>query len=105
VVPPDGWLPEHAAQVYGKPNEVRADVLAQAIRILVLAEGDDALDPRGPAMALAGALLDHVTEEGAVLFRQAAGPRNVWCALFAAQALAWLVACAEGRAIKRHRLV
>ena len=105
VVPPDGWLPEHAAQVYGKLNEVRADVLAQAVRILVLAEGDGALEPWGPAMALSGALLDHVTEEGAVLFREAAGPRNVWCALFAAQALAWLAACAEGRAIEHHRLV
>jgi hypothetical protein len=102
VVPADGWLPEHAAF---PAAPVRADVLAQAIRVLVLAEGSAAFDPRAPAMALLGALLDHVTKEGAVLFRAKDGPRNVWCALFAAQALAWLVACAEGRRIAHDRLV
>jgi hypothetical protein len=102
AVPASGWLPENAAL---PAAPVRADVLAQAIRILVLAEGDSALAPWAPAMALTGALLDHITEEGAVLFRETAGPRNVWCALFAAQALAWLAACAEGRRVERHRLV
>ncbi|HJU19989.1 MAG TPA: hypothetical protein VJ770_26350, partial [Stellaceae bacterium] len=84
---------------------VRADVLAQAIRILAAAQGGAALDPWGPATALLGALFDHVTEEGAVLFREGAGPRNVWCALFAAQALAWLAACAAGQPVAPHTLV
>lgn len=102
ALPADGWLPEHASQ---PAAPTRADVLAQAIRLLVLAQGRAALDPWGPAAALAGALIDHVTAEGAVLFRAEAGPRNVWCALFAAQALAWLSAGGEGRAIAGERLV
>jgi hypothetical protein len=102
AVPEDGWLPENAAH---PAAPARADVLAQAIRVLTVAQGDAALDPWGPAMALLGALLDHVTSEGAVLFRAEAGPRNVWCALFAAQALAWLDACAAGRRIAPDRLV
>ncbi|HZU91955.1 MAG TPA: hypothetical protein VE993_22065 [Stellaceae bacterium] len=106
AVPPDGWLPEHAAPLAAARSiEVRADVLAQAIRILALAEGEAALGPWSPATALLGALFDHVTEEGAVLFRATTGPRNVWCALFAAQALAWLAACAAGRTIEPRRLV
>jgi hypothetical protein len=125
VVAADGWLPENATfpaapqpratpagppvdslgGSRGSPKAVRADVLAQTIRMLVLAEGSAVFDPWAPAMALLGALLDHVTEEGAVLFREKDGPRNVWCALFAAQALAWLVACAEGRTIEHDRLV
>lgn len=102
AVPADGWLPENTIH---PTAPVRADVLAQAIRILTVAQGESALDPWGPAMALCGALLDHVTSEGAVLFRAESGPRNVWCALFAAQALAWLAACAAGRAIAPGRLV
>lgn len=115
AVPADGWLPENAAQAAapqpraassrGDPKAVRADVLAQAIRILAVAEGEDALDPWGPAMTLASTLFAHLTDEGAVLFRAQTGPRNVWCAMFAAQALAWLDACAAGRAIARDRLV
>jgi hypothetical protein len=102
AVPEDGWLPENAAS---SAAPVRADVLAQAIRVLTVAQGEAVLDPWGPAMALLGALLDHVTSEGAVLFRAQSGPRNVWCALFAAQALAWLAACAAGRAIAPDKLV
>jgi hypothetical protein len=106
AVPPDGRLPESAAPLAApRFREVRADVLAQAIRVLALGEGGAALDPWSPAMALCGALFDHVTGEGAVLFRAASGPRNVWCALFAAQALAWLAACAAGQRIEPHRLV
>ncbi|MGH7053805.1 MAG: hypothetical protein ACREFA_08300 [Stellaceae bacterium] len=112
AVPADGWLPENAVSLAApQPDatlargEVRADVLAQAIRVLAVAQGEAALDPWGPAMALCGALLDHVTSEGAVLFRAETGPRNVWCALFAAQALAWLAARTAGRAIAPERLV
>ena len=102
VVPADGRLSEDAADPAGL---VRADTLAQAIRILTAVEGEAAVAARGRAVILADALLHHVTAEGAVLYRRGTGPRNVWCAMFAAQALAWLAAAAEGAPIDLRRLV
>lgn len=70
----------------------RLDVRAQALRIgCVLC----ALDVEGaPARAwlgaCAGSLAAHVTNEGALPFASGDAARNVWTALFAEQALAWL---------------
>lgn len=101
-LPADGRLAEHASDPTAL---VRADVLAQAIRILALVEGEAAATARARAGVLADALLDHVGIDGAVLFRRGTGPRNVWCALFAAQALAWLAAHATSEAIDPGSLV
>ena len=102
ALPSDGRLAANAA-VAGGP--VRSDVLAQAARLLIAAAGGDPGDRDSRIMALVGALLDHVTPEGAVLFELPAGPRNVWCAIFAAQALSWLAERAAGAAVVARRLV
>jgi hypothetical protein len=102
VIPADGRITENAADPTAL---VRADVLAQAIRILVLVEGEAAAGAQARAALLADALLCHVNTEGAVLFRRGTGPRNVWCAMFAAQALSWLAAGTRGEAIDRTSLV
>jgi hypothetical protein len=102
VIPPDGRLAEDEAD---PERRVRADVLAQAIRILTLVEGEAAEAARERALVLAGALVHHLSPEGAILFRRGSGPRNVWCSLFAAQAFTWLAASADGRAIDRDKLV
>ena len=102
VVPADGRVTENADDPTAL---VRADVLAQAIRILALVDGAGEADARARAVRLAEALLHHINAEGAVLFRRGTGPRNVWCAMFAAQAFAWLTAAARGETIERTRLV
>jgi hypothetical protein len=102
VVPGDGRLTEN---VDDPSALVRADVLAQAIRILAAVGGGAAAAALARAEILAEALRHHVTEDGAVLFRRSTGPRNVWCAMFAAQALAWLAARARGETIDGRALV
>ena len=102
VIPPDGRLRAASAD----PGEaVRADVLAQAARILLSVNGGIADNAKNPVMALVGALLDHVEPEGGVLFDAASGSRNVWCAIFAAQALSWMLVCAFGGAADTQKLV
>jgi hypothetical protein len=102
AIPPDGRLAEDQADPDGL---VRADVLAQGIRILTLVEGEAAAAARQRAMVLAGALIHHVAPDGGILFRRGSGPRNVWCSMFAAQALSWLAAGSAGQAIERDKLV
>jgi len=102
VLPSDGRLPEDLSDPAAL---VRADVLAQAIRILALVEGEEAAAAEARTVILADALLNHVDTSGAVLFRRGTGPQNVWCAIFAAQAFAWLAARSAGRAIEPSSLV
>lgn len=71
----------------------RSDIIAQALRVgLVLRRHDDANAPT-PAQLdrLAHALAARVTPDGAIAFRPDAQPPlpNVWCAMFAEQALRW----------------
>jgi hypothetical protein len=82
VVCSAGRLPEDLRDPTVPP---RADVLAQAIRILVLT------DPKHPALpVLVRALLRCVVADGSVRFRAGESAANTWCALFAHQALSWL---------------
>ena len=83
----DGSLPAVAVD---PPRGVRADVLAQALRIGALLRAADRLPGavwRRRLDALAGALLRHVLPNGAVLFSADRDAANAWCAMFAHQAL------------------
>ena len=82
----DGTLPAEASG----SELVRADVLAQALRMGVLLrradllEGEDWDDRLG---RLAARLLDHVRPDGSVGFSLGQDIDNAWCAMFAQQAL------------------
>ncbi len=83
----DGSLPEVAGE--SEPR-VRADVLAQALRIgnVLRANGRLTEDEwRGRLDGLAEALLRHVRSDGAVVFSRDQALPNAWCAMFAHQAL------------------
>lgn len=85
---PDGMLP---AAVDGQGTEVRADVIAQALRAgeLLRQAGrlqDDGWRPR--LNALAADVASGVREDGGVLFSTEHQVANAWCAMFALQALA-----------------
>jgi hypothetical protein len=83
----DGSLPGAAVSGAG---EVRADVLAQALRVGALLRGARRLngDQRGRRLdELATALLRHVRVDGGVLFSTEQAIANTWCAMFAHQAL------------------
>jgi hypothetical protein len=92
----DGSLPE-AEQGSDLP---RSDIIAQALRIGLLlrdqstehAPDDRALD------LLADALLGRVGTDGSVSFRNdvAAREPNVWCSIFAEQALRWYAQWSDG---------
>jgi len=76
----DGSLPELVEDPSSRP---RSDVLAQVLRLATaLGEGG-----RGQLDALESALRRHVSRAGAVRFREHDPGANVWCALFAHQAL------------------
>jgi hypothetical protein len=80
---PDGSFPEYADEPDGPP---RADVQAQAIRLLCLhAPGHTASIHR-----IAEALLRHIRDDNSVSFRVGGEEANIWCALFTHQALDWL---------------
>ena len=84
---PDGTLPPERNAAAGP---VRADVLAQALRVGALLRVEHRLAGSGARQrldALAGALLRHVRRDGAVLFSPDHDVPNAWCAMFAAQAL------------------
>jgi hypothetical protein len=101
-IPSDGYLGENA----GSPNSrVRADVIAQALRLSVLIKEQEQLRSCCSTIALARVLLDHVTSGGQVLFRKGIGPPNVWCAIFAHQALSWLAALESREPISRQDLI
>jgi hypothetical protein len=79
-----GMFPEQAG-VPGSPS--RGDIQAQGLRLLCLgAAPDRARD------AVATALLQHVQTDGSVRCHLDEPGGNVWCALFAHQALDWLCA-------------
>ena len=79
----DGWFPE----TIGKPHDFpRADVQAQALRLLCLSP----MATEAARDIAASSLLRHVRADGFVSFRIGELEANVWCALFAHQALDWL---------------
>lgn len=81
----DGSLPAAAGS-----SEVRADVVAQALRVgaLLRAAGRPPDADRGRRLdALADVLLRHVRADGGVLFSLDQDIANAWCAMFAHQAL------------------
>jgi hypothetical protein len=77
----------------------RLDVRAQALRIgcVLRAAGIDRAPSRAPLEALADSLLAHVTGDGGMPFAAGETELNVWTAMFAEQALAWLDGAAEAQ--------
>lgn len=79
----------------------RNDLLAQALRLGLLLRGDQV--PGAPSaetlQILAGVLSERVGEGGGLAFcrRDAAAGANVWCTLFAEQALRWYARSAAGQ--------
>ncbi len=92
----DGSLPEaeHGSDL------PRSDIIAQALRVglqLRSRSVEHAPDDRALGL-LAGALLDRVGADGSVSFRNDVANRepNVWCSMFAEQALRWYAQWREG---------
>ncbi len=81
----------------------RADVQAQALRLLTLGPG------ASPSIVrrVAAGLLPHIRKDGSIGFSLDDSGSNVWCALFAHQALDW--ACTlvgqPGRTPDRHDII
>ena len=82
----DGSLPESLAT----GGIRRADIVAQALRLALVLPAPHAPDAAAQAR-LAGNLAGRVGADGAIAFQpsQARSQGNVWCAIFAEQALAW----------------
>jgi hypothetical protein len=81
-----GWLPDHLSGA----TVQRSDVLSQALRLGALLRASGRL--RGPVWAgrldlLVARLLEHVRPDGSVAFSHGQDIANVWCAMFAHQAL------------------
>jgi len=96
----DGSLPEaeHGSSL------PRSDILAQALRLgLLLRAGDEADAPEDEALhSLAKALIARVDAHGRIAFvpgASTAAQPNVWCGLFAEQALRWYARWLDGKAI------
>lgn len=72
---------------------LRSDIVAQALRLAVLlrACGERRAPPDATLDLLANNLTGRVRSDGSIAFRegQAAPQINVWCAMFAEQALSW----------------
>lgn len=97
---PDGSLPE-ADRSSSLP---RSDIIAQALRLgLLLQAGNVVGAPDADALGkLAGALIERVDTSGRIAFvpdASAAASPNVWCGMFAEQALRWYAAWCEGKAL------
>jgi hypothetical protein len=92
----DGSLPEaeHASEL------PRSDIIAQALRIGVQlrAQSTEGAPGDRTLSLLAGALLNRVGTDGSVSFRIDVAGRepNVWCSMFAEQALRWYAHWSEG---------
>ncbi|MEF9978885.1 MAG: hypothetical protein RR969_00565 [Thermomonas sp.] len=91
-----GRLPETA-----RADLMRCDVTAQTLRLALWLQdaGENPADEARMAR-MAGALADAVDGDGGIAFRldRPAPERNIWCAMFAEQALAaWLRTQANGR--------
>ena len=82
----DGSLPESLATTAIR----RADIVAQALRLALVLPPEHAPDA-ATQKRLAGNLVGRVGADGAIAFQpsQAGSQGNVWCAMFAEQALAW----------------
>lgn len=95
----DGSLPE-AEQGSGLP---RSDIIAQALRVgLLLRDRGVEHAPHDHALGmLAEALLERIGPDGSVCFRNDLTARepNVWCSIFAEQALRWYAQWREGRSL------
>jgi len=79
----EGRFPERI----GNPRiEFRADIQAQALRLLCLAPGV----PRFVLDTVSAGLCRHIRGDGSVSFRVGEPDANVWCAQFTHQALDWL---------------
>ena len=95
----DGSLPEseHGSEL------PRSDIIAQALRVglqLRAQSVEPAPDDRALAI-LAGALLTRVGADGSVNFRNDVADRepNVWCSMFAEQALRWYAQWCEAATV------
>ena len=82
-----GMFPEQAG-IPGSPS--RGDIQAQGLRLLCLGAAPDQTRE-----AVAAGLIQHVQADGSVCCHLDEPGANVWCALFAHQALDWL--CAQRR--------
>jgi hypothetical protein len=84
-----GSLPESSAA----PAVRRADIIAQALRVGVLlaAQGETKAPETKQLDRLAAQLIQRVAHDGSIAFRPDGAFRqcNVWCAMFAEQALSW----------------
>ena len=94
----DGSLPEADR---GSPLP-RSDIIAQALRVGLLLQVQRVDGAPAPDVLhrLAGALIERVDAAGRIAFvpdTSAAALPNVWCGMFAEQALRWYGACCEGR--------
>jgi hypothetical protein len=85
----DGAWPEEAAHPGRSP---RADVQAQGLRLLCLTP-----EPAPQLESALQALARHVCVDGSVAFRTGDTDANIWCALFAHQALDWCEGLQTGR--------
>lgn len=91
LVDADGSLPESLETASVR----RSDIIAQALRVGLI------VDPAAAQLdALASALIARVRGDGGISFQPDAQPEqiNVWCAMFAEQALSWWVLRARGTA-------
>ena len=80
LIDADGSLPESL----DTPEVRRSDIIAQALRVgLVLGA------PAAQVDALASALVARVRADGSICFQPEREQINVWCAMFAQQALDW----------------
>lgn len=89
-----GCLPE---QVGAERGRSRADIQAQALRLLCL----DPSSSETIRRQLAELVFAHVSLQGAVRFWSKDETANVWCAIFAHQALDWCIDRQGGRGIRK----
>jgi hypothetical protein len=100
----DGSLP---GSLEADERAVRADVVAQALRIGALLRAHGALEDEGWPQRLEGlaaTLLTHVGRDGSVAFHRGDARGNAWAAMFAHQALLDYAADADGRAPAQEAL-
>lgn len=97
----DGRLPEDAEGDTGPRN----DVAAQALRLAVWLQVHAPAHAPDPCLTerLAALVAAETRADGSIPFRPhgGAGDTNIWCALFAEQALRWWLALQDGKATAR----
>lgn len=97
----DGRLPEDAEGDTGPRNDVAAQALRLGVWLRVHAP-EHAPDP-GLMERLAALVAAEIRADGSIPFRPhgGAGDTNIWCALFAEQALRWWINVRDGKATAR----